>query len=121
MGEFSVRIDAIPEVHDSIVVKVSGPANICNVSSLLLQLLAAFEQSEDVTIDLSGVTEIDVAGLQLFCSSHRSSIFSNKGFHITGQDQPAIWEAARASGQLRTSGCAIDTEHTCIWTRGGGA
>jgi len=118
MDDFSVRVEAIPDEIGAVVVKITGPTNITNVSSLLLQLMAAFDQADSVTIDLSGVTEIDVAGLQLFCSSHRSSIFINKGFRITGQNQPVIWEVAAASGQLRTSGCAIDTKHTCIWTGG---
>lgn len=108
----------MPEEAGTVVVRVTGPTSITNVSILLMRLLAAFEQSDNVVVDLAGVTEIDVAGLQLFCSSHRSSIFMNKGFRITGQNQPAIWEAAAASGQLRTSGCAIDAHHTCIWTGG---
>ncbi len=118
MADFSVQVETLPGEAGSVVVKVTGPTNITNVSILLMQLLAAFEQADNVALDLAGVTEIDVAGLQLFCSSHRSSIFINKGFRITGQNQPAIWEAAAASGQLRTSGCAIDAQHTCIWTGG---
>ena len=118
MDDFSVQVESVSEEVGAVVVKITGPTNIGNVSSLLLRLVAAFEQADSVTIDLSGVTEIDAAGLQLFCSSHRSSIFINKGFRITGQDQPVIWSAASASGQLRTSGCAIDTQHTCIWTGG---
>lgn len=118
MNDFSVQIETLPDAVDSVVVKINGSTNVTNVSSLLMQLLAAFEQADNVVVDLGGITEIDVAGLQLFCSSHRSSIFANKGFRITGQDQPAVWAAATASGQLRTSGCAIDTQHTCIWTGG---
>jgi len=118
MDDFSVQIETMPEEVGSVVVRINGPTNISSVSVLLMQLLAAFEQAENVVLDLNGVTEIDVAGLQLFCSSHRSSIFINKGFRIIGQNQPAIWEAAAASGQLRTTGCAIDAQHTCIWTGG---
>ena len=118
MIDFSVQVETIPDEAGSVVVKIAGPTNITNVSTLLMHLLAAFERAEKVTVDLSDVTEIDAAGLQLFCSSHRSSICINKGFRITGQDQPAIWEAAMAAGQLRTVGCSIDTEHTCIWSDG---
>lgn len=116
MADFSVRLETVLGDAGSVIVKINGPTTISNVSILLMKLLEAFDQSDNVVLDLTGVTEIDVAGLQLFCSSHRSSIFINKGFKITGQNQPVIWEAAAASGQLRTSGCAVDTKDTCIWT-----
>lgn len=116
MNDFSVQIEEKPEEAGSVIVKVAGPTNISNVSVLLMQMLAAFEQADTVTVDLSEVTEIDIAGLQLFCSSHRSSVFNNKGFRLTGQNQPAIWRTAMASGELRTTGCSIDRHHTCIWT-----
>jgi len=99
----------------SINFKINGPINISSVGRLLLQLSASLEHSDEVCIDLSGVTEIDFAGLQLFCSCHRSSLFTSKGYQITGQDQPAIWAAAAVIGKLRKSRCIIDSKHTCIW------
>lgn len=118
MANFSVQVEAVPEEAGVIVVRVACPAGIIDVSALLMELLAAFEQAGNVVLDLRDVTKIDAAGLQLLCSSHRSSIFINKGFRITGQDQPAIREAAAAAGRLRTTGCAIDAQHSCIWTGG---
>jgi len=118
MSDVSVQVKPVSEELNSVGVKIIGPMNVSNVSTVLLRLLAAFEQADSVTIDLSGITEIDAAGLQLFCSAHRSSIFSNKEFKIIGQEQPEIWKAAAAMGCLRKSGCALDTEHTCIWTGG---
>ncbi|GFE62761.1 lipid asymmetry maintenance protein MlaB [Geobacter sp. AOG2] len=118
MAVFSVRIETLPQEAGAVVVRVAGPTGATDVSALLMQLLEAFEQTDDVILDLHGVTRIDAAGLQLLCSSHRSSIFSNKGFRITGQDRPAIREAAAASGRVRTSGCAIDVQHSCIWSGG---
>lgn len=116
MSELSVQVKSMPGEPGSESIKISGPMNISNVSALLLHLLNAFEQADSVTVDISDVTEIDAAGLQLFCSSHRSSIFTNKKFKIIGQEQPAIWKTAASMGCLRKSGCALDTKHTCIWT-----
>jgi anti-anti-sigma regulatory factor len=118
MAAFSVQVETKPDAEEPVVVKVTGPTNVSNISILLMQLLAAFRQSDDIVLDLHGVTEIDAAGLQLFCSSHQSSIFMNKEFRITGQDNPVIWEVAAAIGHLRTSGCVIDSKNTCIWTGG---
>lgn len=115
MTDFSVHTHSLPEAAGSIVVQVNGSIGITNVSALLMHLHGAFEQADNVVLDLDGVTEIDVAGLQLLCSCHRSAFLVNKGFQITGSDRPAIWEAATAS---RTSGCGVDVLHTCIWTGG---
>jgi len=116
MSGFSVETAAKQEGNATVTLNITGSITLCSAGELLQQLAGAFERTDDVVIDLSGVTEIDIAGLQLFCSCHRSSLFSNKGFRIIGQDQPAIWETAASAGYLRKSGCAIDTKHTCIWT-----
>jgi ABC-type transporter Mla MlaB component len=116
MSDFSVHANSMPGEPGSVELKITGPMNVANVGEVLMQLLAAYDRSESVTIDLSGVTEIDAAGLQLLCSSHRSSIFSNKGFRITGQEQPEILKAAESMGGVRKSGCTLDTKHICLWT-----
>jgi len=102
----------------SITLKINGQINISSVGRLLLQLSASLEHSDEVFIDLSGVTEIDFAGLQLFCSCHRSSLFTSKGYRIIGQDQPAIWHTATAIGKVRKKHCSIDSKRTCIWVSG---
>lgn len=116
MAEFSVQLE--PVDGDTVVVTINGPATIPNVNALLVQLLAAFQRADHLIIDLHGVTDIDATGLQLLCSSHRSSLAINKDFSVRGQLQPVIREVAAASGQLRSSGCAIDSNHTCIWAGG---
>lgn len=115
MNECPLQVTSLPGEPGSLTVRIGGPANISTVGAVHRQLVAAFQQADRVTIDLSGLTEIDAAGLQLFCSSHRSSLASGKGFSVTGQDRPVAREAAAALGCLRSSGCAVDTKQTCIW------
>ncbi len=118
MDDCPVAAEMTSDESGPVTIRVAGPVTIHNVGGLLVQLVDVFHQAADVTIDLSGITALDAAGLQLFCSSHRSSIVANRIFRIIGQDQPAIREAAASAGHLRTSGCAIDTHHTCIWAGG---
>jgi len=121
MNDVTVQVKSVPGELNSLVVKTPGAMNVSNVSAVLMSLLATFDQADSVTIDLSNVTEIDTAGLQLFCSAHRSSIFYNKEFSITGQEQLEILKSASAMGSmgcLHKSGCALDMHHTCIWTVG---
>jgi len=117
MSDFTVHTE-MKEDDALATMKISGAITLSSVGEFLVQLSTTFDQIDNVVVDISDVTEIDVAGLQLLCSSHRSSLFGNKGFRIIGQDRPAIWETALTSGQVRTSGCEIDTKCTCIWVGG---
>jgi anti-sigma B factor antagonist len=114
MSDISVQIEKNPD-DATVVAKVIGSMNIANVTDLLKGLVSAFEQGSKVTVDLSAVTEIDTAGLQLLCSSHRSSIADGKELRIVARNQPVILEAAKAAGHFRTTGCAVDTCNSCLW------
>ena len=53
---------------------LSGEMTIQHVSDLQTSLVEAFDGAEQVTIDVSATTAVDVAGLQLLCACHRMSI-----------------------------------------------
>jgi anti-anti-sigma regulatory factor len=120
MSDLSVQTMVAPGDPTAVVVTIAGPMTIAYASESREQLLAAFEKANTITADLSGVTEIDVAGLQLLCSAHRSSVLMKKAFTIIGGPGSVVWEAADAAGQLRQMGCVVDVCHTCIWTGGRG-
>ncbi len=118
MSDLSVRTLAAPDDPAAVVVTIAGEMTIPYADELRKQLLAAFEKANTITADLSGVTEIDVTGLQILCSAHRSSVFMKKRFTIIAGPGSAVWEAADAAGQLRQMGCVVDVCHTCIWMGG---
>ncbi len=119
MSDFSVQTMAALDNPDALVLTVEGAMTVQYAGELRDHLLAAFEKAPRIMADLRGVTEIDVAGLQLLCSAHRSSVAANKTFTITHEPGSVVWEAAGAAGQLRQTGCVVDVCHTCIWTGGG--
>ncbi len=118
MSDFSVQTMAAPGDPDAVVVTIAGSMTVLYAGELRERLLEAFEKAKKVTVDLCGVTDIDVAGLQLLCSAHRSSVSMNKTFIVIGGPDSAVWESADAAGQLRKMGCAFDICHTCIWMGG---
>ena len=118
MSELSVKSMAKPDDSAAVEMTIAGPLTIPYAGEFREQLLAAFEKANTITADLCGVTEIDVAGLQLLCSAHRSSVSMNKTFSIVSGPGSVVWEAANAAGQLRQMGCVVDVCHTCIWTGG---
>ncbi|TWJ26460.1 STAS domain-containing protein [Geobacter argillaceus] len=120
MSDLSVQTLAAPDDPAAVVVTIAGEMTIPYAGELREHLLAAFQKANRITADLTAVTGIDVAGLQILCSAHRSSVFMKKSFTIIGGPGSAVWEAADAVGQLRQMGCVVDVCHTCIWTGGRG-
>lgn len=61
---------AAPDDKSGVLV-VAGEMTISHVSAVMVCLEQAICKVEQVTVDLSAMTEIDVAGVQLLCASHR--------------------------------------------------
>jgi len=118
MGDYSFRVEARSEGDASTDIRLFGTISSCNVGELLIQLSAIFDRTDKVTIDLSEVRNIDIYGLKLFCSCRRSLLFSGKELRITGLDNPAIRTTILSEGYQRTSGCAFNAHHNCIWSGG---
>ena len=72
-----------------------------------------------VVLDLNGVTDVDLSGLQCICAAHRMSIARQQPFSVCREDNQIIAAMAQAAGYFRHTGCAQDTGHTCIWATGG--
>ena len=102
------------------VVAISGPMTIERICELRSALLEAFEIGREVQLSLAGVTKVDLTGLQLLCSAHRTALAGELGFSITGGDGGPILPVAEAAGMLRHIGCAEDTGGGCVWKRGAG-
>lgn len=117
MSEFSVHTEIEGDAALA-TMKITGAMTLSSVSEFLKQLSRTFDLTDKVVVDLSNATEIDGAGLQVLCSSHRSALCTHKEFRIIGQNRTAIGKIATASGQARTAGCEIDTKHICIWIGG---
>lgn len=100
------------------VVSVSGPMTVQYLAPLRDALIDAFTAGNGVRLDTREVTGIDVAGLQLICSAHRTSMAERKQFSVEGLENSVIAAAARATGFFRHIGCAQDLDKTCVWARG---
>ena len=97
------------------VVRVSGPMTIDTISELKNAMLKAFGLGKEVQLSLAAVTDVDLTGLQLLCSSHRTSIIKELGFSITGAEGEALSAVSQLAGMLRHTGCAQDVGGTCLW------
>jgi ABC-type transporter Mla MlaB component len=116
MEESYVEVIPAADAASATKINVVGSVMLPWIGKLQQELLAAFTQSENINMDLSGVTELDLAGMQLLCSAHRSSIVQGKEFRVSGYN-PLLWEMAAASGHLRSKGCEPDINNTCVWIK----
>ena len=83
--------------HKTKVVAFEGPMTIERAEGIRDQLFAALGGKTRVGIDLSGVTEADLTGLQLICAVCKSSVVSNSNIVVTGLSDP-VQAAAKAGG-----------------------
>jgi len=114
MGESSVKISKQKTLT---VVAITGRMTVDTIGDLKGGFLKAFELGKNVQLSLAGVTEVDLAGLQLLCSSHRTSIAREVGFVVTGAEGEVICSVAELSGMMRRTSCAEDINGTCVWQR----
>jgi anti-anti-sigma regulatory factor len=118
MTGFSIKLVNQPEVPGTITVVVTGEMTIQNAAEIRNSLLQAFSDGESLILEMDKVTEVDLAGLQLLCSAHRSSIADRKRFSVSGIYNEAIKSVILDAGFPRHSGCVEDIEKTCVWTGG---
>jgi anti-anti-sigma regulatory factor len=114
MNDHSARKD----VPDGKAVKIECDLTIENVASLKAFLIASLKEGDRLIIDPSEVTAVDVAGLQLLCSAHRTALLTNKEFVLAGNITQVFRQAVKDSGYARNEGCMTLGESQCIWIGG---
>jgi len=114
-SEIEVQIEGSDEQR---VLRVTGPLDIGHTAELRSALVEASQTSNagsSTVIDLAGITALDLCGLQLLCSAHRS--FAAQGSTIGLRDRPAWFsEAATAAGfTADTQACGPGLCGDCLW------
>jgi ABC-type transporter Mla MlaB component len=103
------------EQEDGLRLVLTGELTIAHAAPLREALLEITSREKDACVDLSGATGIDVSGLQLLCSLHRTAV--GKGLNVSlekGIPEDLV-EVIRTAGYLRDKGCRLDTPGTCLW------
>lgn len=106
----------VMETGEGRVLRVEGPLTLSTAGRLRDALLEAWQAGKKTIFDAAGITDIDLAGLQLLCSAHRTYQRTGTGFELAAVS-PQVVETARAAGfDNRTSACA-SRDGNCIWKR----
>lgn len=92
-------------------IMLAGELSISSAEELKGVLLNALSASDQITLNLEQVTEVDLSSLQLLCSAHRTSIRMQKNLTRTGSCPGSLMTIAERAGYLRQRGCTGN----CFW------
>lgn len=106
------------EGGETLVLAVRGELTIPFAGEFREALVNAFDRAARVVVDVAGVSAVDITGLQLLCSAHRSSYARNKALRLAGEEAGAFADAVGLAGFERHVGCDRDAGKSCIWTGG---
>ena len=101
-----------------VLLKLSGGLTIGEAARFREALTEALAAADDLQVDISGVTGVDITGLQLLCASHQSAEQIGKQFRLVGGDNQIFRKIAVDAGFQRHIGCSRDHSHSCIWVEG---
>ena len=118
MSGFSIQQMNHADTPEIKIVFIDGEMTILNAGEIRNSLLEAFSNGAGLCLDMGKVTEVDLAGLQLLCAAHRTSMTEKKHFSVSGVDNEAMKSVIRDAGFLRHTGCTQDVNKTCVWTGG---
>lgn len=89
---------ATPEKTRSARLAFHDELTISKISQTRDTLINAFKTADTVTLDLSAVSRVDLAGLQLLYAARRTARDRSKTLQLVGTDNPAFATALNGNG-----------------------
>lgn len=100
------------------VVKFNGDLTIENAQELHRLLLAALDNHKEISLFFEEVTAVDLSFVQLLCAAHRTAVRADKILKLADPRPEVLKTAVRETGFIRETGCALDSQGSCIWKEG---
>ncbi len=98
-----------------LLLQLGGALTVENAEELCRVLRDALAAAPMVRVELATDSETDLAGLQLFCAAHRSSLICGGRFSLQTETPENFRAAVRAAGLPRPTGCTVDPDNQCLW------
>ena len=111
-GDLQIRVEA---AADGRTVVLQGEVSMITGGMLRMALLDCLQAGASTKLDAAGITAIDLSGLQLLCSAHRTYVSRQAKFQFGGISE-TVRENARAAGyDTCRSVCPYRREGNCLW------
>jgi anti-anti-sigma factor len=94
------------------VVTITGSLDLVQIEEVHTRLQDALASHGQVMLDLSAVDGIDLAGLQLVCSMHRTAREAGVSFYLSSPLPACIVDCARSAGFSPRAACP---NTPCLW------
>ena len=109
-------MDNIAELkRDLKSVTLAGDLTVENASEIRDALIEAIHKEDGISLDISGVTDLDVSFLQIICSLHRTVFKTGKTINIQGEMPRSIRHAISDYGYICRGDCIYDEQKTCVF------
>ena len=95
------------------VLVIEGEMIIEHAEELKMIFQEALENNGSLGITLERVDKVDLFGLQVLCSAHRSAMKAGKELCLIGEQPDALRDAIVMTGYGRTAACSAGK--TCPW------
>ena len=97
---------------------LSGEVTLLQVQGLFALLNQALEAADHVVIDMQGITDIDMAGLQLLCAAHKSAMDRNNQWVTDPNPPDVVASRADQAGLACRQNCDGLENTNCLWMGG---
>jgi anti-anti-sigma regulatory factor len=96
-------------------ITIDEPLTIENVPEVKTIFLDAYKKTNHVNIRFKSLADIDLNGLQLFCSAHRTFSNAQKIINMDLTNATMFRQRARELGLIRHKGCHLEQSENCLW------
>ena len=90
------------------VLKLGSSLTLANAGEIKQALLSGLHKTKVLTLDAGALTDVDVAGLQVLCATHRLAVAQGKTVAFVAGPLPGLAAAAAKAGFGPGRGCASD-------------
>lgn len=104
--------------NGEIVINSGDRLTIENAADFMRLLREGLEASQNVAVELAADVEIDITGIQLFCSACKTAAAQGKTFSCRGPRPQALEAMIQACGVERHTACKQNMDSNCIWFGG---
>ncbi|MGB4599181.1 MAG: STAS domain-containing protein [Trichlorobacter sp.] len=109
---------ALSSDNTTLEITLSGRLAIDTAPELLALLQEQLLSARKVRLNVSALSEVDLAGMQLICSACRSALAGSQSFNFSGGLAPCVQEAINNVGLQRHNTCKHSADNPCIWCGG---
>jgi anti-anti-sigma factor len=101
------------QLNGLLKLKIEGDMTIQNAEAIKSAFIELINNAVNLDLSISSTTDIDVSGLQLLCSVHRTLKKLNKNFIISTPIPETLKEIIKTAGYYKSKGCFTDDNKIC--------